>query len=420
MKLLVIEVAGLGYETWYRLKRADFWKKFHDQSIETSFPAVTCTVQASFRTGTPPAKHGMISNGFFNRSLKKSFFWEQASSLYQGDRIWKDFRKAGNSVGQVCWQQAIGNDSDLILTPAPIHKHHGGMVQDFYARPAGLYDKLCGKIGKSFNLHSYWGPFTSVSSTEWIANATVQLLQSGQAADLQLVYLPHLDYAMQKTGPNSKATEKEFDKLESSLEVLFTAAKLAEYEIVIFGDYAITEANEAIFPNKILKENNLFKIRDVKGAQYPDIYSSKAFAMVDHQIAHIYVNNKDDIETVKDAFKNIEGIKNIFPHSKIDHERSGDLILEADAGYWFAYPWWSKGETPPDFATHVDIHNKPGFDPCELFLSLWPPMSITMNTDKIKGTHGAMGHNTLWATTFESEPVKDILEAALSLKKHLK
>ena len=416
MKLLIIEAAALGYDVWDRLKKAEFWKDFNNQSIETVFPAVTCTVQASFRTALPPSEHGMIANGFFDRDLKKPFFWEQASTLYQGARIWEDFRKAGNSVGQVCWQQAIGIDSDLILTPAPIHKHHGGMIQDFYARPNGLYNNLCKKLGKTFNLHSYWGPFTSFSSSEWIANAAVELLKTGSAADLQLVYLPHLDYEMQKSGPESQKSINEFKKLEKILEMLFAAAKLAGYEVAIFGDYAITKASRAIFPNKILRDANLFNQRKVKGALYPDIYSSKAFAMVDHQIAHVYIPDSQDITPAKIALKAAPGIKNVFSHDEIDHPRSGDLILEADDDCWFAYPWWDHKSEAPDYATHVDIHNKPGFDPCELFLSLWPPMSISTNTSKVHGTHGASGHNVLWASTFKCKPVKNIIEAAATVK----
>ena len=419
MKLLIIDTAALGYELWDKLKEAEFWRKLNNQQIDTVFPALTCPVQASFRTALSPADHGMIANGFFDRNLKKTFFWEQAASLYQGKRIWEKFRKKGNSVGQICYQQTIGVDSDLILTPAPIHKHHGGMIQDFYARPKNLYKNLCKRLGKTFNLHSYWGPFTSSSSSEWIAKATIELLKTGGAADLQLVYLPHLDYEMQKSGPYSKKSINEFKKVENILNMLFSAAKLAGYEVIIFGDYAINEAHQAIFPNKILRDANLFNQREVKGALYPDIYSSKAFAMVDHQIAHVYVPDKDDITPAKIALKAAPGIKNVFSHDEINHPRSGDLILEADQNYWFAYPWWDKKSEAPDYATHVDIHNKPGFDPCELFLAPWPPMSISTNTSRIHGTHGASGHSVLLASTFKMEQIKNIIDVANTVKKHI-
>ena len=421
MKILVIEVAALGYKTWQQLHSLSFWEMLNFGSVKTVFPAVTCTVQASFRTASPPSEHGMIANGLFDRKLKKTFFWEQSSALYSGERIWDKFRENGGTVGQVCWQQAIGNDSDLILTPAPIHKHHGGMIQDFHARPAGLYDKLCRKTGKKFNLFSYWGPFTSEKSTSWITDSTVELIKSGEAADFQLVYLPHLDYEMQKTGPNSEKSKKAFTFTEKQIKKLFFAAQEAEYEVLIFGDYAITEAHTAIYPNRILKDAGLFNVRKVKSMLYPDIYTSHAFAMVDHQIAHIYIENIENIQTVRDIFKKINGIKNAYLKSeKINNQTSGEVILEADEGYWFAYPWWGKKSEAPDYATHVDIHSKPGFDPCELYMELWPPMSISTDTSKIKGTHGLAHEKVFWGSTFETRSPNSILDGALHIKNILK
>ena len=417
MKTLVVNVAALGYEVWNRYHSLDFWEKLNIYPIRTVFPAVTCTVQASFRTGLPAKNHGMISNGLFNKELKKAFFWEQASTLYEGERIWENFRKEGNTVGQLCWQQAIGNDSDLILTPAPIHKHHGGMIQDFYARPDGLYHQLCKNLGKTFNLFSYWGPFTSKKCSNWINNAAIDMLKTGKAADLQLVYLPHLDYEMQKSGPFSNKSKQAFLFLEQLLDKLIKTATDASYEVIVFGDYAITEAKEAIFPNLILKEASLFKTRQVKSMLYPDIYSSIAFAMVDHQVAHVYITDKNKIESVVDIFKKVPGVKGV--HLKEDfmnHPSSGEVILEADNGYWFAYPWWNEKNEAPDYASHVDIHSKPGFDPCELFLSMWPPMSISMDTTKVHGTHGSNEEPVLWGSTFKMDTPKTLLEAVKIFK----
>ena len=417
MKILVVNVAGLGYDIWKRYHSLDFWDKLNYNPIKTVFPAVTCTVQASFRTGLPPEKHGMISNGLFNRKLKKAFFWEQASTLYEGNRIWEEFRNAGNTVGQLCWQQAIGNDSDLILTPAPIHKHHGGMIQDFYARPDGLYHTLCKNIGTKFNLFSYWGPFTSSKCSSWINNAAIDLIQTGKAADLQLVYLPHLDYEMQKSGPFSDKSKKAFLFLEKLLDKLIKTAHQSSYEIIIFGDYAITEAKQAVFPNRILKQAGLFKTRKVKSMLYPDIYSSPAFAMVDHQVAHIFISDKKYLDSTINAFKNINGIKKVhLKENFIDNPESGEVIIEASNGHWFAYPWWNEDKEAPDYASHVDIHNKPGFDPCELFLSMWPPMSVSMDTSKVHGTHGSTDEPVFWGSSFNMNSPETLLQAVESLK----
>ena len=415
MRLLVIECAALGHELFERYATSPLWNNLRTSQIKSVFPAVTCTVQASFRTATLPEQHGIISNGIFNRKLKKPLFWEQSSALYEGDRIWCEFRRNGGTVGQICWQQSIGTDSDLFLTPAPIHKHHGGMIQDFFAKPANLYHKLCSEIGSKFNLHSYWGPFTSSKSTEWITDATAELLKNEEAADLQLVYLPHMDYVLQKFGPNSSKVAAAFAELESNLEKLAKIAKEKGYEIIIFGDYAIEEANRVIYPNRILADTGLFSTRNVNGMLYPDIYQSKAFAMVDHQAAHIYVSNPDDINPAAALFRNCSGIRNVHTagdKNYINSPESGEIILEAESGTWFAYPWWNSDRQRPDYATHVDIHNKPGFDPCELFLSLWPPMSISTDTSKVKGTHGLTDKPVLWASSLETGDITSIIDGA--------
>jgi predicted AlkP superfamily pyrophosphatase or phosphodiesterase len=365
----------------------------------------------------------MIANGFFDRKLCKTFFWEQSSSLYEGKRIWEKFRSDGGTVGQICWQQSIGTDSDLIISPAPIHKHHGGMIQDFYSEPSGIYSSLCNKIGHEFNLHSYWGPFTSISSTRWIAAAASELLVSNDSTDMLMVYLPHLDYDLQKYGPDSPKIKSSFAQIETEIERLFVSAKLAGYEVFLFGDYTITHAEQPIYPNRILWDAGYFTGRNIKGRLYPDLYTSKAFAMVDHQIAHIYLKDKNDLEKTAGVFENVSGVLRILTRKEIKHERCGDLIIEAASGCWFAYPWWEKSSQAPDYAGHVDIHNKPGFDPCELFISLWPPMGISQDAGRIRGTHGAnyrSEHDVLCGTTFEmDEKVSSITDAAAMIESML-
>ncbi|NOY75614.1 MAG: alkaline phosphatase family protein [Kiritimatiellaeota bacterium] len=416
MRILILQLAAMGYELWRKSPKAAFWKDLKTSAIDTVFPALTCPVQASFRTGATPENHGMIANGIFDRRLRKPMFWEQSSALYAGKRIWEEFRSGGGTVGQICWQQSLGPDSDLILSPGPIHKHHGGMIQDFHSRPSSLYSDLCRKTGKKFKLHSYWGPLASSASTKWITAASIDLLNTGRAADLQLVYLPHLDYELQKSGPKGKKIPAELAVLDECVSKIVAAARKNGYEIVIFGDYAIESAETALFPNQKLLEKGSFSVRNVKGMLYPDIHSSRAFAMVDHKIAHIYVPNPDDIEKTAETFRGEPGVRNVLTKNQsddrsvsnepprtayIDHPNSGEIILEAEQGCWFAYHWWSRKSEMPDYATHVDIHNKPGFDPCELFASLWPPMSISTDAAKIGGTHGSTDKPVLLASSFD-------------------
>ncbi len=416
-KILVVQAAALGHDL-VRTHAAAFGElglAFHP--LRPVFPAVTCTAQASFRTASPPAAHGMVANGCFDRALRRAFFWEQSAHLVAGARIWEQRRAAGGTAGLICWQQSLGEAADLILSPAPIHKHHGGMIQDCYSRPAGLYAELCATVGAKFNLRHYWGPMASVRASEWIAAATAAVLRSPQAPDLLLTYLPHLDYALLKHGPQGGApVVKAVREAVSLLRGLKDAAAAAGRRFLVWGDYAITQANQVVYPNRALAAAGLFSPRRVGGRLYPDLFSSRAFAMVDHQVAHVFIHDPKDIDAVRACLAGLPGVDALLPHAALPHPHSGELVAVAAPDAWFAYPWWDDPATAPDYAGHVDIHSKPGFDPAELFWG-WPPPRTSTDAGRVGGSHGRADQAAAFATDLElpGQPA-DLLELAAALR----
>ena len=405
-RLVIIQAAGLGHD-FLRHAVGTGWQGLKFKPLESVFPALTCTAQASFRTASLPARHGMVANGLFHRDLRRPLLWEQSSALVSGPRIWEAFRQRGKRVALLFWQQSLGEDVDIVLSPAPIHKHGGGMVPGVYSQPAGLYQSLCTKLGKKFQLHRYWGPLASPASSDWIARATAALLSDPAVApDLCLTYLPALDYDLQRHGPHHPASARALEALLKQITVIRDAAGRNGYDVVIFGDYAIGAVREPVFPNRILRNADLFKTRSVAGLSYPDFHASRAFAMVDHEIAHVYLKHGTrDISAVRAVLAGMDGIDQIFDltgqrTAGIAHPNSGELVLVAKPGFWFAYPWWTSRNEAPDYASHVDIHNKPGYDPCELFFG-WPPISVSQDTSRIQGSHGRGGAEraTAWAST---------------------
>lgn len=415
-KLLVVDVAALGWDLVSKQKPPD---GLVFKGIETVFPAVTCVAQASFRTAMPPAGHGLISNGQYFRDLKKVLFWEQASTLVEGGRIWEKFRERGRRVGMMFWQQSLGEEVDLSLSPRPIHKHEGGMIQDCYSQPEDLYERISGLTGRGFNLMHYWGPLASRKSSDWIVAATKAVMSAPELApELLFTYLPHLDYDLQRFGPNHPKAAKALDALYAMLADLKSCADANGYDWLVFGDYAIGEVTQpAIFPNIALREAGLFRVRKLKGMAYPDFFASDAFAMVDHEVAHVYCRDEKAVCAARAVLERLPDIDVVLDRAAqasrgIDHPRSGELVAVAKQGAWFAYLWFTEKREAPDFATHVDIHNKPGYDPCELFFG-WPPPSVSMNTTKIKGSHGRPGSPVAWTSTlhFDFAP-KSILDLA--------
>ncbi len=408
-KLLVVSVAGLDAATASGLTGLE---GVRFAPLRPPFPAVTCTAQATFRTAAPASRHGMVANGFYDRRLRKVFFWEQASSLVEGPRFWEPFRKAGGTVGLLFWQQAMGEEADVVVTPAPIHKHHGGMILDCYSRPAGLYPRLRAALGE-FPLHRYWGPFASPAVGDWIARATEDVM-AHDAPDLLLVYLPTLDYDFQRHGPAHAKSRRSIALLNAQLKRVLAASARLGYDWMIWGDYAIEPCTGGpVYPNRALRQAGLLECREVKGRLYADLNASRAFAVVDHSVAQVYVRTPGDADAARQALAGLGGVEAVVPgrspagdprwseaEALAAHDRAGDLVLVAASGSWFAYPWWAADREAPDYAGHVDIHNKPGYDPCELTRQWWPP-GIGQEASRLRGTHGRTDRPAAWACSWE-------------------
>jgi predicted AlkP superfamily pyrophosphatase or phosphodiesterase len=424
-KLLVVQAAGLGSDLVRRRPPTDPRLRF--SKADPVFPAVTCTVQATIRTAALPRTHGMVANGLFHRDLRRPLFWEQSAALVQGPRIWDGLRAGGGRVGMLFWQQSLGERLDLALSPRPIHKHHGGMIPDCYSRPPELYDRLCRALGRPFNLLHYWGPLASARSTDWIVAATREVMRDpALAPGLLFTYLPHLDYDLQRHGPDSPQAFQGLEEMYAHFSNLWKTAEQAGYDVLLFGDYAMEPVREAVFPNRALREAGRMAVRTVAGRAYPDFFESAAFAVADHQVAHVFLSEPAAAGPVRAILERLDGVADILDREAqaragLDHPNAGELVLVAAEGRWFAYPWWTKRREAPDYAAHVDIHNKPGYDPCELFFG-WPPPGVSQDPSRIRGSHGRTGPGleVAWASSLRFEwPVASLLDLARAIAQHV-
>ena len=338
-----------------------------------------------------------------------------------GPRIWERFREGGGRVAMLFWQQSLGETVDMVLSPAPIHKHHGGMIQDCYSQPRDLYPEVVRALGRPFDLKHYWGPCASAKSSRWIAEATACILARDNAPELVFTYLPALDYDLQRFGPDHPRARQALDELLDQLALVVTAARNHDYEILIVGDYAIEPCTAAVFPNRALHAAGFMQCRRVRNRLYPDLHTSRAFAVVDHQVAHVYVREPTEIAAVAELLRDIEGVDHVLGKQDqvqhgVSHQRSGELLAVSRPGYWLAYPWWTGRGEAPDYATHVDIHNKPGYDPVELFAGR-PPWNVSLDSSRIRGTHGRTGADMriAWASSMIAATPANLLELAALL-----
>ncbi|HEX5904861.1 MAG TPA: nucleotide pyrophosphatase/phosphodiesterase family protein [Candidatus Nitrosocosmicus sp.] len=380
------------------------------------FPAVTCTVQSSITTGKYPQEHGIISNGMFDKENLQTLFWEQSTNLVQSQKAW-DVIKEQNSklkTAMLFWQNSLYTNNDIVISPRPIHLETGQMDLWCYSKPVNYYETIMDKLGE-FNLMNYWGPFASIKSTEWIAKS-VQYTIENEKPNLLYAYFPQLDYSAQKYGKSSVQVQDDLRKVDNCIGSIIESTKKSgifdQTQFLLLSEYSFNDVNGAIPINRILRDKELLKVRTIKNKEYIDYEYSDAFAMVDHQVAHIYLNKfgKSKINVIKKILEEVSGIEKICDDVEksnlhINHNRSGDLIAIADRDKWFSYYWWYEEETTtnnlsgkesenpiqtdkaPTFTKTVDIHRKPGYDPLDLYIDS-QRKSISTDVSLIKGSHG--------------------------------
>ena len=343
------------------------------RSLIPDLPAVTCTVQSSILTGTTPAHHGIVGNGWFDRTQNEVQFWKQSSALVGGERIWDLARKRDPSVttANLFWWNAMYSTADITVTPRPIYCADGRKLPDVWTNPSNWRDELRSEIGE-FPLFHFWGPAADIRSTDWIARATMMTVAKFDPT-LTLVYLPHLDYALQKFGPTDPRIRSELREIDGVFAALLKFFDDRGIRVSVISEYGISPVAGAVHLNRVLRDAGFLTLRDELGREMLDAGASRAFAVCDHQVAHIYVAHERDRSEVQRILQATAGVEMVLDaqgkHAAgLDHPRAGDLVAISTADSWFAYPWWHDDARAPDFARTVDIHRKPGYDPCELFL----------------------------------------------------
>jgi len=390
--LVIIDIVGLSPALLAYNDRIpninSIMKKNGFLKLKPPFPALTCTFQASLTTGEPPSSHGVVCNGIYDRQTREVNFWARYNNILTAPRIWN---KLNVKTSVLFFQNSVYCGADYVVTPAPIHNHDGGMIQWCYSKPANLYTELTGSLGRPFNLMNFWGPMVSFESSKWIFESAKYIFDK-YSPDLSYVYIPHLDYNSQKFGPLAQQSIDDLNKVDSLVGDLLDFAKNKGAGVVILSEYGLVGVKKGIDINRVLRCRNWLKTILIQDKEYIDFENSDAFAMVDHQVAHIYIQNKNIVSDVKAIIQNIEGVEMVLDSEtkkeyEIDHLRSGELIAVANKQSWFDYYWWLDDSCAPGFTRTVDIHRKPGYDPLELFFD--PSIKgIPYTTDLIKGSHG--------------------------------
>jgi len=337
------------------------------------FPAVTCSAQASMLTGTQPSAHGAVGNGWFFRDLGEVLFWRQSNRLVDGPKVYERARErdASFTCAKLFWWWNMGAAVDWSVTPKPFYPADGRKILGIYGTPRGFEDELERELGP-FPFFDFWGPRSGLGSSRWIADATLRTLER-ERPTLTMAYLPHLDYDLQRYGPDDERARTALVQIDAIVGELVAAADARGAETVVVSEYGIDAVHRAVHPNRALREAGLLAVRETPHGEVLDTFESGAFAVTDHQAAHVYARDDRSLAAAAEVLSRLDGVERVLDEDGkrelgIDHRNAGDRVLVAERDAWFAYPYWLDDSRAPDFAPTVDIHRKPGYDPCELFV----------------------------------------------------
>ena len=414
------------------------------QSYKPAFPAVTCTAQSSIVTGTNPGKHGIVANGWYDRENAEVRFWKQSNHIVRGEKLWDKLRREipGFTCAKLFWWYNMHSTADFSITPRPLYPADGRKVFDVHTQPMDMREELKKDLGP-FPFQAFWGPGSGIASSEWIA-ASAKWVEAKHSPTLSLVYLPHLDYPLQKDGPLAANIPEECRKIDSVATDLINYYESRNIRVLVLSEYGISPVSRTIHLNRLFRQKGWIQVKDELGLETLDCGASKAFAVADHQVAHVYVNDPAIRWEVRKLLGNTPGIEEVRETTDewqegVATERAGDFIAVAAPDAWFTYYFWENDDVAPDYARTIDIHRKPGYDPCELFVDQairYPKLRIgkfllkkklglrglldviPLDASLVKGSHGrdivpAEERPVLLGSSFPVKTAEDIHRAIL-------
>lgn len=375
MRTAVINVVGLSESLLGpHMPRITAFADTHGrQSYPPEFPAVTCTSQSAITTGLPVAEHGVVGNGWYDREFAEVRFWKQSNWIVRGPKLWDILRRerADHRTAKLFWWYNMHSSADFTVTPRPLYPSDGSKVFDIHTQPMGMRDQLKRDLG-DFPFPAFWGPASGIASSEWIA-ACARWTEEAHRPDLHLVYLPHLDYPLQKLGPDHPDLPGELEAIDRVGGELIDFYHGRGVRVLVLSEYGITPVSRPVHLNRLFRKQGWLSIKDELGHETLDYGGCRVFAVADHQVAHIYVQDRSLLDDVATLLKSEPGVEELRKPAEIWGDgiataRAGDFIAVASPEAWFTYYFWEDDALAPDYARTIDIHRKPGYDPCELFL----------------------------------------------------
>lgn len=433
IRTAVLNVVGLtpGLIGDHTPRIRDHRTRGHSAVIDPALPAVTCTAQSDYLTGRRPSDHGIVANGWYHRELAEVQFWKQSNHVVSAPKVWDELRAASPefTCATLFWWYNMYASVDWSITPRPMYPADGRKVFDIYSWPYRIRPEIKRDLGE-FPFAGFWGPAAGIQSpqggpdcaTQWIARSA-RWMEEKHSPTLSFVYLPHLDYNLQRWGPADPRTPGQLNPrivpdlraVDSIVGDLLDFYRNRGVQVILLSEYGITPVNTPVHLNREFRKRGWLTVKEELGLELLDPGNSRVFAVADHQVAHVYLNDRTLQGEVQELLEGIEGVSEVWDFADkvmhgMAHPRAGDLVVFAKESAWFTYYYWLEDALAPDFARCVDIHRKPGYDPVELFLDpaipavklkiAWRLLQkklgfrmlmdvVPLDASLVKGSHGA-------------------------------
>jgi hypothetical protein len=245
-------------------------------------------------------------------------------------------------VANTFWWYAMNTDADYTVTPRPLYCADGRKLPDCYSFPLDLRARFTSDFGPFPSSSSGGRPPRSLPASGSPGRPWPSKSSSGRACN----------WSTCRTWTTAcRNWDHDGDIAQDLAEIDALCGRLLDFfeerhcRVVILSEYGITPVSRPIHPNRILREAGLISLKVDLGRETLDPGSSRAFAVADHQLCHVYVRDRKDIARVRELFTGLPGVEQVLDDAGkrahgLDHERSGELVLLAAADSWFTYYWW--------------------------------------------------------------------------------
>ena len=307
------------------------------KNVESIYPSLTYPAHATIVTGKYPKNHGVINNTILDfKSYNPDWYWYR--KYIKGDTIFDLAEENGMKTCSILWPVTARSKITYNMPEICCTKKYDNQ---------SVKSALAGSIFYQLSMNKRFGYLRSGIDQPYLDNFAMEVAKKTireLKPNLLLLHLVDVDSQKHKYGVKSQqiieALKLHDDRLGEIVEVLKISGIYNDSTIIALGDHSQIDVSSVIRLNSILVKNNIIEVKKNKVKSY------KAIAKSCDGSSYIYLNNKNDKETInklKEILNNLKNqkdspIEEIYSNDSISNlgaDRNAIFMVEAREGYYF-------------------------------------------------------------------------------------